>query len=61
MLVEGVKDPIKIQWAVENPFEEEEEEKKTKEIAEQHLAKMRLGKRQRKADESPERAAKRLK
>jgi hypothetical protein len=33
VLVEGVKDPIKIQWAVENPFEEEEEEKKTKEIA----------------------------
>ena len=61
VLVEGVKDPIKIQWAVENPFEEEAEEKKTKEIAEQHLAKMRLGKRKRQASKSPERAAKRLK
>lgn len=30
VLVEGVKDPIKIQWAVENPFEEEEAETRTK-------------------------------
>jgi hypothetical protein len=27
VLVEGVKDPIKIQWAVENPFEEDDEER----------------------------------
>jgi hypothetical protein len=61
VLVEGVKDPIKIQWAVENPFEEDEEEKRTKEIAEQHLAKMRLGKRPRKGSNSPDRTTKRLK
>jgi hypothetical protein len=45
VLIEGVKDPIKIQWAVENPFEEAEEERKTKQMAEEHLAKMKLGKR----------------
>lgn len=61
VLIEGVKDPIKIQWAVENPFEEDEEERKTKEIAEQHLAKMRLGKRPRKSSNSPSRTTKRLK
>lgn len=59
VLVEGVKDPIKIQWAVENPFEEEEVETRTKQMAEEHLAKIKLGKRARAAaDDNP---AKRLK
>lgn len=49
VLLEGVKDPIKIQWAVENPFDQSEEEKQANIMAEQHVLKMRkpLGKRPR--------------